>query len=123
VPRARAAHGESAQHDPFGIDLVLLLNRANRFEDVRLTCPAVRHVAAAIYIELDVRLPGRRGRRGLVLLDERNLVQIPVGAVHRNIQPDRLPRIRIGNDEAVRLHTAIDSGHVGADQAALVPGP
>src|SRR5207253_867077 len=82
-----------------------------------------RNIAAAVDIHLDVALCRGYGRGALVLLDERDFVQVSVGAMHPDIEADGLAGIRLRDDEAVRLHAAIDGRRVRAHQPALALRP
>jgi hypothetical protein len=124
MPRARAAHREAAQDDSPGIDVVALLHRRERLEQVRFAGPPVRDVRAPERLELDVVLIRRRWLGALLLHDEGDLVQRAVGPVLPDVQPHRLrPVVRLGDRQRVRLHAAVDGRHVRAHDVALSLGP
>ena len=125
VPRPRGAHRHAAQHDAVAVDVVVAADVLDRLEDVGLARPAIAVLDAAQRMQLDERLidraPANRCRPAVEPLHEPQLAG-PLrlrAAVQHDIEADRLLRIvPPGNDQSVRLHRAIDSRHVAADDAS-----
>jgi len=91
VPSSGAAHGESAQHDAVGINIVSLPHRFQGFEDIGLSSPAVSVVGGAEDFHLDKILIWRNGLRAVMRGDEAHLVERGTNAMPDQVEPNGWP--------------------------------
>ena len=113
VPRALAAHRESAQHDALVVDLEALLHGRDRLEHVRLAGPVpARAVDPAEAIQLDLAVVGHRALPGRTFVKEKMnsaLRRVVLPAVQPDVEARRLRRVVVLRQrDSVRLHRAID---------------
>ena len=117
VPGAAAAHGEAAERDALGIDVVVLAHALDGFEDFGLAGPAIGDIGAAENVELDEFVIGG-ARLGVVVgIDEADLVERRAAAVQIDFEPlRRAGLIVLGDGHGVGLDAAVDARAVGANE-------
>src|SRR5436190_12935660 len=126
VPRAFATLRESAQHDPFVIDVEALLDRGDGLEDVHFARPMpARAIDTAEAIELNLSLIGDVGGDpgGEEVADELGFGGGVLASVQPDVKTGRLAGIIVGRERhAVRKNRAVNLRGVGMNLLpALIP--
>ncbi len=126
LPGRCAAHREAAHHQAVHVDRVTLPHAFQRLEEIHLAGEFVGVAIAAVEVADDRRFRREFAAALHAVLEEGELAQLFAAAVQPEVEPHRVRRIGlpvVGNDEAVRLHRAVDFRAIAAHDEAGLLGP